>query len=131
MIKQVIVVRKNLNMRKGKIAAQVAHASMAVLLNHRGSGFPNPHSSYYILETWPECKTWLEGSFTKIVCYVDTDEQWNELKTKLILYTDLPYAIITDSGRTEFNGVPTETCLAIGPHTPEVIDPITGEYKLL
>ena len=33
MIKQVIVMRRDLNMRKGKMVAQGAHASMAVLLN--------------------------------------------------------------------------------------------------
>lgn len=39
--------------------------------------------------------------------------------------------LITDSGKTEFHGEPTNTCLAIGPDLAEKIDPITGELQLL
>lgn len=43
----------------------------------------------------------------------------------------LPCAMIVDSGATEFNGVPTRTCCAIGPANAEDIDKITGGLKLL
>jgi len=39
-------------------------------------------------------------------------------------------ARITDSGKTEFGGVPTNTVVAIGPDHPEIIDSITGHLKL-
>lgn len=39
--------------------------------------------------------------------------------------------LITDSGRTEFHGQPTRTCLAIGPDLAEKIDEITGHLQLL
>ena len=38
--------------------------------------------------------------------------------------------LCVDAGRTEFHGVPTATCCAIGPDWPERIDPITGHLKL-
>ncbi|MGK4455994.1 peptidyl-tRNA hydrolase [Klebsiella pneumoniae] len=43
---------------------------------------------------------------------------------------DLTVSLITDSGLTEFNGVPTNTCLAIGPHKASKIDAITGHLPL-
>ena len=43
----------------------------------------------------------------------------------------LPCSLITDAGLTEFNGVPTNTCIAIGPWDPAEIDKITGHLKLL
>lgn len=43
---------------------------------------------------------------------------------------DLEVRLITDSGITEFGGVPTRTCLAIGPDWSELIDPITSHLKL-
>ena len=39
--------------------------------------------------------------------------------------------LVVDAGRTEFHGVPTPTCCAVGPDVPERIDPITGHLKLL
>jgi peptidyl-tRNA hydrolase, PTH2 family len=39
--------------------------------------------------------------------------------------------LCVDAGRTEFHGVPTPTCCAVGPDFPERIDPITGHLKLL
>ena len=39
--------------------------------------------------------------------------------------------LITDSGKTEFNGVPTNTCLAIGPDYVDEINKITGHLNLL
>ncbi len=39
--------------------------------------------------------------------------------------------LCVDAGRTEFHGVPTPTCCAVGPDFPARIDPITGHLKLL
>jgi peptidyl-tRNA hydrolase, PTH2 family len=39
--------------------------------------------------------------------------------------------LITDAGHTEFKGVPTKTCLAIGPNDVDEIDVVTGHLKLL
>jgi PTH2 family peptidyl-tRNA hydrolase len=38
--------------------------------------------------------------------------------------------LITDGGLTEFGGVPTRTCLGIGPDYDDRIDPVTGDLEL-
>ena len=72
---------------------------------------------------------WLSGNFTKVCCQVDTEAElldiFNKAKeTKLLVY------LVTDSGKTEFDNVPTNTCLAIGPNEAGDIDKITGGLKL-
>ena len=111
--KQVIVVNKSLGMSQGKLAAQVAHASIL-------SMFEAPEGIV--------CG-WLDNSYPKIVLQVETtqdlfalQEKANELK--------LPSALVIDEGRTELsNG--SITCLGIGPSTKELIDEVTGKLKLL
>ena len=39
--------------------------------------------------------------------------------------------VITDNGTTEFNGIPTKTCLALGPDKAEILDKVSGHFKLL
>lgn len=135
--KQVIVVRKDLNMRKGKLAAQVAHASMKVILD-RLDGLTSYDDLFgdYITD-WrmmtvndTPLEKWLKGRFTKIVVSVDSEQQLLEVYDKARL-RGIICALITDAGLTEFNGVPTNTCCAIGPDYPEIIDTITGDLKLL
>lgn len=113
--KQMIIMRKDLNMRKGKMIAQGAHASLKVVLEN--------------LEH-PDVKAWLQSAFAKIAVSVDSEEEMFELmyhaKKAGIINT-----LITDAGRTEFNGVPTNTCIALGPAAEEKLDPITGHLKLL
>jgi PTH2 family peptidyl-tRNA hydrolase len=114
-MKQVLVIRKDLNMRKGKIAAQAAHASLKATLANL----------YH-----PEVKAWLDSAFTKICVSVDSEEELQSIVDAAIA-DGLITAVITDSGRTEFNGVPTVTCAAVGPASEEQIDKITGHLKLL
>ena len=114
-MKQIIVVRKDLNMRKGKIAAQVAHGSVGATIAN--------------LEH-PKVKEWLAGAFTKICVGCDTEEELLELE-KTAIMRGVINCLITDSGKTEFHGVPTNTVLALGPDEPEVLDTITGHLKLL
>ena len=130
-MKQILVVRKDLNMRKGKIAAQCAHASMAVLLNAGSYLYGNgtvPHT--FELSLTPELREWLTGLFTKVCVSVDSEQELLEVYNKA-LSAGLLCAMITDSGATEFHGVPTRTCCAIGPATHEALFPITGHLKLL
>ena len=142
-IKQVIVVRKDLNMRKGKIAAQVAHASMKVLLDlmeethstYIDGGFSYCEDNQLVSRSF-RCEEnsylnqWLEGSFAKIVVSCNSEEEILALQ-KEADKAKITTALITDSGATEFKGVPTVTCLAIGPYSSEEIDKITGHLKLL
>lgn len=129
-IKQVIVVRKDLNMRKGKIAAQAAHASMKVFLDV--ASIEHDQWEGWKLTSWltTPMADWLNSSFAKVCLYVESEEHLLELLQQA-KDADISAALITDSGRTEFHGVPTNTCIAIGPHYADEIDKITGELKLL
>ena len=125
MAKQVIVLRKDLNMRKGKMAAQAAHASMKVLLD-RG----DENDGLFSVYLWPEARDWVEGSFTKVVLGCNSEEELRKLYSAA-QQERLPCSFIMDAGKTEFNGVPTPTCIAIGPADEDKIDKITGHLKLL
>jgi len=127
MVKQVIVVRKDLKMRKGKIAAQVAHASLKVFFDRFKKSF---FKGLYLIWLSKEMREWKEGAFTKICVSVDSESELYHIRTKAHK-ADLPFALIVDSGKTEFNGVPTATCVAIGPAQSEKIDKITKDLKLL
>jgi peptidyl-tRNA hydrolase, PTH2 family len=134
-VKQVIVMRKDLKMRKGKMIAQGAHASMKVILNTARrkivahvTGVQHIHSVEY--EKDSPMDEWLNGLFTKVCLSVDSEAELLKLYEQAKAL-DLPCALITDAGKTEFNGVPTNTCIAIGPALSEQIDVITGELKLL
>ena len=114
-MKQIIVMRKDLNMRKGKMCAQAAHASMKATLENL---------------TDSRVVEWLSGPFAKIVVSVDSEDELLDVYQRA-KKDGLITALITDQGRTEFNGVPTNTCIAIGPDRDEVLHPITGGLKLL
>lgn len=124
-IKQVIVMRKDLGMRKGKMIAQGAHASMKVLLD-KGSvvdgtlTVPLDSDEAY----------WVQHMFAKITVYVNSEDELMEVYDAA-KSAGLSCALITDQGHTEFHGVPTKTCIAIGPTKAEDIDKVTGHLPLL
>ena len=129
--KQVIVMRKDLNMRKGKMIAQGAHASMKVLLD---AGMLAEDGAFS-LSPWPALHAWLgdashPGRFAKICVSVNSEAELDDVMTRARA-ANLPCALIVDSGATEFHGVPTKTCCAIGPTWPDEIDAITGTLPLL
>ncbi len=133
-MKQVIVARTDLNMRKGKLAAQVAHASMKVFLDHAQSikknEFPEMPEAYLAIELDERTGPWLLGSHAKIVVGVDSEAELLAIHEKAKV-AGLLTALVQDAGKTEFHGVPTYTTVAIGPDTAEKIDQITGQLKLL
>lgn len=125
--KQVIVIRKDLNMRKGKMVSQGAHASMKAILDW------STHEKNGLITELPEgsaLESWINGLFTKICVSVDSEEELVDLYNKA-LESGLMVSMITDAGLTEFKGVPTKTCIAIGPDWSDQIDPITKHLKLL
>lgn len=125
--KQVIIIRKDLNMRKGKSAAQAAHASMGAILNYAS---PIYDGDIKINVEKPAVREWLLGRFTKVTVSVDSEEELLAIYN-LALRDGLNAKLIQDAGLTEFGGIPTYTCVCIGPDYPENIDPITGHLKLL
>jgi PTH2 family peptidyl-tRNA hydrolase len=136
MAKQVIVLRKFKNQRIGKYVSQGCHASMAAILNagemlelHGNQMYPYAKEFRLYMRDGSPMYKWLNGAFTKIVVYVETEKELLEIYAKS-LSAGLPSSIITDNGKTEYNGVQTLTAVGIGPGTDEQIDPITGHLPL-
>lgn len=139
-VKQVIVMRKDLNMRKGKMAAQAAHAAMLFLVSGatlQRNKLMSPKSvdgrnDMHLLEQALSDSEadWIERAFTKVVVGVDSEEELFEIHQKA-LDAGLTSHVVRDAGYTEFAGVPTYTCLAIGPADSNEINAITGHLKLL
>ena len=125
--KQVIVIRKDLNMRTGKMIAQGSHASMKVFFDRIEYC---DHGEMNITNVTKEAEDWINGTFTKICVSVNSEEEliaiWAKAKA-----AGLWSSIIQDAGLTEFGGVPTYTAVAIGPADADEINKITGELKLL
>ena len=127
-VKQVIVLRKDLKMRKGKMVAQGAHASMAVILNKgKVVGYGDDRMEIYMNE---DMKEWLNNDYAKICVGVNSEEELLEIH-KAAFNKGLPCSLIQDQGYTEFDGVPTYTAVAIGPAKVDEVNKITGELKLL
>ena len=123
--KQVIVMRKDLGMRKGKMIAQGAHASLKVLVD-RGE---LAGATFAIALTEP-MTAWLGGRFTKVCVSVDSEAALDAVVEKARA-AGVPCALIVDAGTTEFRGVPTKTCCAVGPAWTDEVDAITGGLPLL
>jgi len=130
MVKQVIVVRKDLNMRKGKIAAQVAHASLGIFFDRMQETSSHGGASIYSIKLDKAMTEWKRGAFTKIVVACE-DENALLAMHAVADMRGLPTKMIIDAGHTEFHGVPTRTCLAIGPAEESELDAITGHLKLM
>ena len=131
-IKQVIVIRKDLNMRKGKMVAQGAHASINAILK---AAYQNEYG--ITIETKDifagnstEIGQWLETDYTKIVLSVNSEKELLDLNDAVIK-AGLNCALVQDNGLTEFNGVKTWTALAIGPDFSNKIDLLTSNLSLL
>ena len=134
--KMMIVVRKDLNMRKGKLAAQAGHACVEAILaaldKETRLGDIRMYGTHPTLK--PSRKRtalteWFENGVAKICVYVNSEQELLEIDRRA-KQKGLISALITDAGMTEFHGVPTHTCLAIEPAFPQDIDPITGELPL-
>lgn len=132
--KQVLIIRRDLKMRRGKEIAQGSHASMAFLTEKaQYKGLFSFWIGLFLLiwtviKIWfhKPSRQWLQSSYAKVTCRVDSEADLNllhEAAKKLGVKSKL----IIDSGRTEFNGVPTPTALALGPDESDKIDQISGE----
>ena len=112
-MKQVIVVNEALRLPRGKLASQVAHASVAALL-----GAAND-----------DIRQWLDDGMPKIVLRADDEAQLAALERQAG-DAGLSLALIRDAGRTVV-AAGTATCLGIGPATDAAIDAVTGQLGLL
>jgi PTH2 family peptidyl-tRNA hydrolase len=126
--KQVIVIRRDLRMRRGKEIAQGAHAASAWLAE-RVLQQLRPDGTVGRVELAAAERAWLETSFRKVTVKVGSEEELMAVYDQA-LAAGLAVHLITDRGLTEFGGVPTRTCLAIGPEYDDLIDPVTGDLEL-
>jgi len=115
MYKQIIIVRNDLKMGKGKIASQVSHASL---------------SSYLLAskKTPAIASDWLEFGQKKVVLKIDSKKELLELFTEI--KNKFPCSLIKDAGLTQLSE-PDITTLGIGPIKETEIDKFTKKYKLL
>jgi len=113
-MKQVIAVRTDLDMSKGKLAGQVAHA--AVKASHK-------------LDDKKVLESWQEIGAPKIIVQVDSEEQIHELSKKAN-NKNIPNSIISDLGHTELEP-DTITTIGIGPAKKDEIDGVTSRLPLL
>lgn len=114
-------------MRKGKMVAQGAHASMRVILQ---AGAADAAQRTYTIAMTEPMAAWLTGRFTKVCVSVDSEAALESIVERARA-AGVPVALITDAGQTEFHGVPTKTCCAVGPAWADDVDAITGALTLL
>ena len=135
--KMMIVMRRDLKMRKGKIAAQAGHACIeAILMALSKEGRINDleiTDEGLVLKNTSKpispLSDWFAYGCAKVCVYVDSEEALLEIAEKA-KEKGLIAAVITDAGMTEFHGVPTKTCLALEPLSADIADKLTGELPL-
>jgi PTH2 family peptidyl-tRNA hydrolase len=120
-VKQVIVMRADLRnteghkIRTGKLVAQGAHAATLIVAKN-------------VFD--PRVIDWLESDYTKVVLQVGSEEELQEIYAHA-RNAGLLAEYVVDNGRTEFGGVLTATCCAIGPDDDARIDAVTGDLRPL
>jgi PTH2 family peptidyl-tRNA hydrolase len=113
-MKLALVVRTDLDMGRGKIAAQVAHAAVAAALANAGSA---------------KFAAWLADGQPKVVLKISTEGSLQDLAQRA-LAAGLPVQCVRDAGRTQVTPG-TLTCCAIGPADDHLVDALTGDLSLL
>lgn len=136
--KQVIVMRRDLKMRKGKIAAQAGHACVEAVLRALTRDGLMEKAAFTAeglmledaegLEELPVVRWFADGE-AKICVYVDGEEALLALHRQVTEAGHIA-ALIQDAGCTEFHGEPTYTCLAIEPLPKDAVDPFTADLPL-
>lgn len=112
----VIVTRKDLNLSKGKLAAQVAHAAVTCAIETKKN-----HKKWFT--------KWMGEGAKKAIVKTESVDDFNELKRKAD-QLNIESIIISDAGHTEVP-IGTKTVLGIGPAPTNLIDQVTGHLTLL
>jgi PTH2 family peptidyl-tRNA hydrolase len=126
-IKQVILIRKDLKMRRGKEIAQGSHAAMEFLVT-RIRRHLNENANISIDVNADEA-AWLSKGMAKVCLQVSSEQELLDYHESALRH-GLNSFLIRDSGRTEFAGTPTLTACAIGPASVSRIDAVTGDLTL-
>lgn len=133
-VKQTILIRRDLNMSRGKIASQASHACMKVFFdeltpNHVYTSSDTWYITHNELSGWslhakPYFLEYITGSFKKIVLAVHSEKELLDFYA-LAKKRQMNCALIKDSTLNEY------TAVAIGPWNESEIDEITKDLKLL
>jgi len=113
-VKLAVVVRADLDMGRGKIAAQVAHAAVAAVLANLGTD---------------DLAGWLREGQPKVVLKVTSAGELRDVIDQAKA-AGLPIELVNDAGRTQV-APGTLTCCAVGPAESRRIDAITAGLPLL
>ena len=127
--RQVILVRADLKMPKGKAAAQIAHASTQNFISYfQKSSTKDSLDMNANFSKDSKVYDWITNNFTKITLKVDSEEHLFEIveKAKKI---GINTTVIKDIGKTVFNE-PTITCACLGIDNKDTINKVTGDLKL-
>lgn len=133
--KQMIVVRRDLKMRKGKIAAQAGHACVDAVLKALAVRHGSPVAlsdngdPVFAPDDDSPLAAWFGAGVAKVCVYVDGEDALLDVADQG-REQGLLVSLVRDAGITEFHGEPTYTCLAFEPLYPEQVDPITGDLPL-
>ena len=111
-MKQAIVARADLGMGEGKLAAQVAHASL---------------SAYEDADDRTR-KRWKGEGQKKVVLKANGENELFRLADAAD-HAGLPNAVIRDAGHTQLDPG-TVTALAVGPGDDDAVDRVTGDLSL-
>jgi PTH2 family peptidyl-tRNA hydrolase len=141
-VKQYIIVRTDLPMNAGKLAAQASHACMKVFFDkmkfskktgvipfYPGTSDEEGIAGNYSFQVTFEEQQWIEGKFTKITKKVKNENQllkvYNQAKE-----AGLNVSLIKDAGLYGLEGE-NYTCVAIGPNYVDKCEPVVGKLQLL
>ena len=136
-MKMMIIMRRDLKMRKGKIAAQAGHACVEVImkaLKLKKQLYDYDELSDSIVFKNNELNNmslshWFQNGCAKVCVYVDSEAELLDID-RMAKDKNILSVIITDAGMTEFHGKPTKTCLVLEPLTYDTADELTGHLKL-
>ncbi|MGC9148057.1 MAG: peptidyl-tRNA hydrolase Pth2 [Sulfolobales archaeon] len=116
--KQTIIVRSDLKMSPGKLAVQVAHASVDAVLKSLDN------------DKWRKwLNEWIVQGMKKVVVKVDNEKKLLDLYEKCVSL-EIPCSLVRDAGRTELEPG-TLTAVGAGPAPSRIIDKISGNLPLL
>lgn len=123
--KMVIVVRKDLNMRKGKFASQVANATLQFLVHNNES----ERTDEMHVKLAHEEVAWLTGGMSRIIATVDSENALQDLTLKAEVHGIPAYAVYDSRVTSEKERV--LTCVAFGPADGEDIAIIMSKLKIV
>ena len=124
--KMVIVIRTDLNMRKGKMCSQSAHAALNAYINWDTNLTLTLEEERRLSIIW---RDWLANGAKKICVGVNSEAELLDVYNKA-LAAGLQATLVEDWGLSDLNGK-NYTCVAIGPNDEEEVNKITGGLKLL